>query len=79
VADTRQSHHYEKETYRVVTFTYFMVAMDPERKLVLKIAGKYGGYHEQDENITLPDHWYESLLTLRHVRRSEKPNKTLQP
>lgn len=71
--------YYEKETYRGVTFTYVMVAMDRGRKLVLKIAGKYGGYHEQDENINLPDHWHDSLLTLRHVRRLEKPNETLQP
>ncbi len=72
-------HYYEKETYRGVTFTYLMVAMDRGKKLVLKIAGKYGGYHWQDDDIVLPDHWYDSLLTLRHFRRTEKPNETLQP
>ena len=70
--------YYEKETYRGVTFTYLMVAMDSGRKLVLKFSGKYGGYHEQDESITPPDHWRDSLLSIRRVRRSERPN-ALQP
>jgi hypothetical protein len=70
--------YYEKETYRGVTFTYLMVAMDSGRKIVLKIAGKYGGYSEHDEDIILPDHWYDSLLTLRHERRFEKPIETLR-
>lgn len=62
--------YYEKETYRGVNFVYFMVAMDHGRKLVMKMAGKYGGYSEEDENITMPSHWYDALLTLRRVRRS---------
>lgn len=72
-------YYWEKETYRGVTFTYLMVAMDRGRKLLLKFAGKYGGYHDQDEDIVLPDHWYDSLLTLRHERGLEEPIPTLQP
>ena len=59
---------FEKETYRGVVFTYYMVAMDRGTKLVLKIAGKYGGYDENEKNIVMPDHWYDSMLTLRHIR-----------
>lgn len=62
--------YYETETYRGVTFTYLMVALDPGRRLVLKFAGKYGGYSEQDEDIMMPDHWYDSFITLRRERRS---------
>lgn len=60
--------YYEKETYRGVTFTYYMVVMDRGRKLVLKFAGKYGGYKEKDDVIAWPDHWYDALMTLEHVR-----------
>ena len=59
---------YEKETYRGVVFTYFMVAIDRGTKLVLKIDGKYGGYDENAKNIVMPDHWYDSLLTLKRFR-----------
>ena len=59
---------FEKETYRGVVFTYYMVAMDRGTKLVLKIAGKYGGYDENEKNIVMPDHWYDSMLTLKHIR-----------
>ncbi len=55
--------YYEKETFRGVTFTYIMVAMDRERKIVMRFSGKYGGYNEQDDNITMPDEWYDSLLS----------------
>ena len=63
---------YEKETYRGVVFTYLMVVMDRDRKLVLKFGGKYGGYREDDEVIDMPDHWEEALSTFRHIRRFEK-------
>ncbi|MDG2223977.1 MAG: hypothetical protein P8L85_21535 [Rubripirellula sp.] len=59
---------YEKETYRGVNFTYHMVVMDRGKKLVLRFAGKYGGYSERSESITMPDHWYDSLLTLKEKR-----------
>ena len=59
---------YEKETYRGVVFTYYMVAMDSGTKLVVKITGKYGGYDEHATDISMPEHWYDSMLTLKHVR-----------
>lgn len=71
--------YWVKETYRGVTFTYHMVAMDSGRKLVLRFAGKYGGYDWQEENITLPEHWYDSLLTFRHLLDSELPDETPSP
>ena len=58
--------YYERETYRGVLFTYHMVAMDKGRKLVLRFSGKYGGFHDQEENISMPEHWLESLMTLGH-------------
>jgi len=61
--------YYEKETYRGVNFTYLMVVMDSGRKLVLKIGGKYGRYSEHDENIMMPRHWYDALLTFREERK----------
>lgn len=62
--------YYEKETWRGVNFTYLMVVMDNGRKLIIKIAGKHGRYSEKDENIIMPSHWYQSLLTFRR----EHPN-----
>lgn len=59
---------YEKENYRGVNFTYHMVVMDRGKKLVLRFAGKYGGFSETAENITMPDHWYDALLTLKEER-----------
>jgi hypothetical protein len=60
---------YEKQTYSTrFTFTYRMVAMDEGRKLVLNFHGMYG-----DENsLTPPQHWYDSLLTLRREGNLEK-------
>lgn len=55
--------YYERETYRGVTFTYFMVAIDRKKKIVMKIAGKYGGFDTLEEDITVPEHWNESLKT----------------
>ena len=71
--------YWVRETYRGVTFNYFMVAIDPGRKLVLRFAGKYGDYHADEENITLPEHWYDSLLTLRHIRESERTEQSTPP
>lgn len=71
--------YYEKETYRGVTFTYFMVAIDRGTKLYAKFAGKYGGYRESDQDIIMPDHWYDSLLTLRHERNLQKLSEPPQP
>jgi hypothetical protein len=61
-------HFYEKETYRGVNFTYYLVAMDEGKRLALKISGKYGGYREDDPDIIPPDHWRDSLLTLGRIR-----------
>lgn len=58
---------YEKETFRGVVFTYYMVSMDRGKKLALKIAGKYGNYSDEDANISMPDHWYDSMLTLKRT------------
>lgn len=65
---------YEKETYRGVLFTYLMFVMDRDRKLVLKFAGKYGGYREDADLIEMPDHWEDALSTFRHIRPFEKNN-----
>lgn len=67
---------YQTETYRGITFIYVMVAMDPGKKIVMRIEGKYGGYDANDEVTDWPDHWYDSLLTLRHARRSATNSPT---
>ncbi len=61
---------YEKETFRGVVFTYYMVSMDRGKKLVLKIAGKHGNYSDQDLNINMPDQWYDAMLTLKRTGRA---------
>ena len=58
---------YEKETFRGVVFTYYMVSMDRGKKLVLKVAGKYGNYSDTDSLINMPDHWYEAMQTLKRT------------
>jgi hypothetical protein len=58
---------YEKETYRGVVFTYYMVTMDRGIKLVLKIAGKYGNYSDMETNVNMPGHWQDAMLTLRRT------------
>ena len=58
---------YEKETFRGVVFTYYMVSMDRGKKLVLKVAGKYGNYSDADSLINMPDHWYEAMQTLKRT------------
>lgn len=58
---------YEKETYRGVVFTYYMVTMDRGIKLVLKITGKYGNYSEMDTNINMPAHWQDAMMTLKRT------------
>lgn len=68
--------YHEEETYRGVTFTYLMVAMDRGRKLVLKIAGKYGSYESHEEIIEMPDHWHDSLMSLRHEQHVETLDET---
>lgn len=64
---------YEKETYRGVHFTYLMIALEPGKKLILKIEGKYGAYHENDTDISMPEHWLDALKTFRRVPDWEKP------
>ncbi|MCP4943839.1 MAG: hypothetical protein GY924_17920 [Planctomycetaceae bacterium] len=61
---------YEKETYRGVVFTYYMVSLDRGKKLALKVAGKHGNYSEGDSNINMPDHWYDAMLTLKRTGRA---------
>ncbi|MDA7905156.1 hypothetical protein N9A80_02305 [Rhodopirellula sp.] len=61
---------YEKETYRGVIFTYHMVTMDRGTKLVIKTSGKYGSYSDEETNIRMPDHWYDSMLSLQRVHKS---------
>ncbi|MAI74079.1 MAG: hypothetical protein CMM01_24710 [Rhodopirellula sp.] len=58
---------YEKETYRGVIFTYYMVSMDRGKKLALKIAGKHGKYSDGDANINMPNQWYDAMLTLKRT------------
>ena len=65
---------YERETYRGVKFTYFMVALDQGNKLVLNFHGRYGDQEADDENIQWPHLWYESLLTLRSNSYVEDTN-----
>ncbi len=59
---------YEQDVYRGVRFTYFMVVLDTGRKLVLNFAGKHG----DDDSVTWPQHWYDSLVTLRSERYVKK-------
>jgi hypothetical protein len=59
---------YEKETYRGVVFTYYMVAVDRGKKLVLKTSGKHGKISELSKSIQMPSHWYDAMMTLRHLR-----------
>ena len=66
---------YERETFRGVNYTYCMVAMEKGVKLVLKITGKYGGYREDDDSITMPRYWYDALLTLQHVDPVQAPRE----
>ena len=65
---------YEKETYRGVRFTYLLVATEPGKKLILKIEGKHGGYHENDTDIAMPEHWLDALKTFRIVPEWEMPS-----
>lgn len=58
---------YEKETYRGVVFTYYMVSMDRGQKLALKVAGKHGNYSESESNIIMPNQWYDAMLTLQRT------------
>lgn len=60
----------EQEVYTGVRFTYLMVVLDTRRKLVLNFAGKHG----DDQQITWPHHWYDSLVTLRSEPHVKKPN-----
>lgn len=53
--------YYERETFRGITFTYVMAVLDPGKKLILRFSGRYGGFHEDEENFEMPSHWYESL------------------
>ena len=59
---------YEKETYRGVVFTYYMVALDRGKKLVLKTSGKHGKISELAKSVQMPDDWYDAMMTLRHLR-----------
>jgi hypothetical protein len=61
---------YEKETFRGVLFTYYMVSMDRGKKLVMKVAGKHGNYSDGDLNINMPNHWYDAMLTLKRTGRA---------
>ncbi len=58
---------YEKETFRGVVFTYYMITMDRGKKIAVKVAGKHGNYSDGDSNISMPDHWYEAMLTLQRT------------
>ncbi len=61
---------YEKETFRGVIFTYYMVSMDRGKKLALKLTGKYGNYSDAESIINMPDHWYDAMLTLKRTGRA---------
>lgn len=58
---------FQRETFRGVEFTSLLVAMDRGTKVVMKFGGKYGSYHEGDENAVMPEHWRTCLLSLRRV------------
>lgn len=58
---------YEKETFRGVIFTHYMVSMDRGRKIALKIAGKYGNFSDEDSNLNMPAQWYDAMLTLKRT------------
>ena len=58
---------YEKETFRGIVFTYYMVSMDRGKKLALKIAGKYCNHSDADSVINMPDHWQDAMKTLKRI------------
>ncbi len=59
--------YHERETYRGINFTYYMLAMGEGRKIAAKFSGRYNGYDEDEEDITEPNEWYDSLLSIRTV------------
>lgn len=71
--------YYEKETYRGINFTYYMVAMDRGKKAVARFSGKYGGYSEEAEVFDMPDHWFDSLLTLQSSSPGVAASATVKP
>lgn len=57
--------YYEKRVYaNRPFFTYTLVVLDEGRKLVMQFDGLYGN----NENLSPPDHWRDSLLTLRREK-----------
>ena len=67
--------YHEMETYRGITFTRFMVAMDKKKRCFMKFAGKYGDYRKPEDITSFPDEWYDSLLTFRRIRKSQNTQK----
>ncbi len=59
---------FEKETFRGVDFTYYMIAYDRDTKLAMKISGKHGKISERASSIDMPDHWEDAMMTLKHDR-----------